>query len=288
MNSSRGRVVQGQAGGTSFCIPSRIGLGALDYKSIRQIFPEDHKGESDLIARYTTKEGDPIYQIRIGARSCHVEEFFESEKIETTEGETIEAVFQRKFDCFQDNPRFLRVKDRMSKGRNISFVPPDKLTRCAEFPAGLVFILRIPVFGRGRLLQIDQDLISLGSRFPHLVICGGEIISATRNQFFHLFSDFVEFYVLLWELEELVTLIFEMGIVEPGRPPEFGLHVLDRISASPGSMNVGIREEGIQRTVYAHWLNRPGDYDLAVVEQSLMRALFEGREGLDGRQNLPN
>ena len=290
MDSTNGRVVQGQICGTSFRLPSRIGFGLLDYKSIRQIYPEDQKWGPDLIAGYSSKEGDPVYQIRIGARSCQAEEYFEGEKIEATEGETIEEVFIRKFQCFKNNPRFLRIKERMAEGgRNISFMcPTGRLVSTASYPAGFVFVLRVPLLGRERMGQIKEDLVSLGSWMAHEVIIGGEIIAMNHRQTVHLRSDYVEFQVPLWQVEDAARLIFDTGLVDPGWPPEFGLHVLDLMSAHPGALNVSLRKEGEMEIAYTHWLNRPGDLDIARVEECLMTALFGRRGDLDSKTHPLN
>lgn len=218
-----------------------------------------------------------------------MEEFFEERRIEITHGKTLQEAFSQKFHTFEKNPRFLRIREKVSGGRNISFIHPDgNLARSVAFPVGFVFLLRLPVFGKEKINHLAEELISLGARIPHEIIYEGEIIAVSRKEIVHLFADFVEFYVRLWEFEEVVDLIFDMDLVDPGRPPEFGLHVLDPVTAAPGSFTVCLRKEGPVDIVYAHWLKRPGDIDVIKAEEYLMNTLSRRRKELNGQTNRLN
>jgi hypothetical protein len=86
----------------------------------------------------------------------------------------------------------------------------------------------------------------------------------------------------LWQVEDLVHLLFTMGLADPSKPPELNLHILDAISAAPGALNVGLRREGTVDIAYAHWLNRPGDPDVRKLEMGLRRHLTgQGRSRMD-------
>jgi len=279
MDSNNGKILQGQIGGTSFQLPSRVGFGVLDYKSIRRTFPTDQNWEPVLTAGYVAKEGDPVYEIWVEGRLCHVEEFFDGKRIAVTEGKTIEETFIKKFQEIEKNPRFLRIMEKVSKGRNMSFIHPDgNLARSVTFPLGIIFLLRLAVCGRDRIYDLGEALISLGSHFIHEVVCGGEILVANSKEVLHCFADFVEIYVKLCEFEEAVNQIFDMGLVEPGKPPEFGLHVLDPVTATRGAFTVCCRKEGPINLAYAHWLNRPGDINVIKAEERLMESVNRERK----------
>lgn len=290
MHWDKGKVVQGQIGGTSFHLPSRIGFGALDYKSIRRAFPAGENWKPVLTAGYIAKEGDPVYEIWLEGRSCHVEEFFNGERIGVSEGETIEETFLKKFQEIEKNPRFIRIRERVSKGRNISFIHPEgNLARSVTFPMGIVFLLRLPIREKGKINEMREALTNLGSRFIHEIICGGEILVADSEEIRHCFVDFVEFYVKLCDFEVAVNRIFDMGLVEPRKPPEFGLHVLDPVTAKRGAFTVCGRKEGPTSLAYAHWLKRPGDISAIKAEDFLMEALKRERNKLNeqGVQSWP-
>ena len=282
MDSNDGKAVEKQIGGTSFQLPSRIGFGVLSYKSIKRASPVGENWKPVLTAGYVAKEGDPVYEIWVEGKCCHVEEFLDGKRIAVTEGKTIEEVFLKKFQEIGENPRFLRIREKVSKGRNISFIHPDKnLARSVTFPLGIVFLLRLPVFERGKIFEMREELTVLGSRFIHEVICGGEILTASCKEVRHFFSDFVEFYVKLFEFEEAVNQIFDLGLVEPGKPSEYGLHVLDPVTAKRGAFTVCGRKEGPISLAYAHWLKRPGDINAIKAEDCLMEALKRERNKLN-------
>lgn len=85
-----------------------------------------------------------------------------------------------------------------------------------------------------------------------------------------------------------MNLVSKTGLVEPGGSLEFGLHVLDFMSAQPGALSVGLREEGEMKIAYAHWLNRQRDLDIARVEKRLMTTLFGRREIMKGGSQALN
>jgi hypothetical protein len=120
---------------------------------------------------------------------------------------------------------------------------------------------------------LGEALTSLGSRFIHEVVCGGEILVANSEKVRHCFADFVEFYVKLCEFEDAVNQIFDLGLVEPDKPAEYGLHVLDPVTAKRGAFTVCGRDEGPTTLAYAHWLNRPGDINMIKAEKCLIESL---------------
>src|SRR5690606_25497696 len=133
---------------------------------------------------------------------------------------------------------------------------------------------------RGKINDREEALTHLGSRFIHEVVYGGEILVANSEGIRHCFADFVEFYVKLCEFEDAVNQIFDLGLVEPGNPPEYGLHVLDPVTAKRGAFTVCGRNEGPTSLAYAHWLNRAGDINIIKAEECLMESLKRERKRL--------
>ncbi len=282
MDANHGKGLQERISGTGFQLPSRLGFGVLDYKTIKRAFPAGDKWKPVLTASYFAKEADPVYEIWVEGKCCHLEEFLDGKRIAVTEGKTFEETFIRNFRKIEENPRFLRIKEQVSKGRNISFIHPDgNLARSVTFPLGIVFLLRLPVCERGKIYDLGETLIRLGSRFIHEVVYGGEILTADSEVVRHRFADFIEFYVKLGEFEEAVNRIFDLGLVEPGTPPEYGLHVLDPVTAKRGAFTVCGRKEGPMSLAYAHWLNRPGDINIIKAEECLMDSLKKERSKLN-------
>lgn len=268
-------------------LPSHIGFGVLDASKTRIEHSEGNSGGTILKASYVTRQGETVYQARLGKESCWVEELCDGEVIQQTKSPTLEEAFTQNFACLERNPRFRKMIDRMTRGKNVELVRPRRDGfRVMYFPAGLILVLRLPVVPYNRITDIDAKLRDLPIRVFIEGIYEGDVITASQGRLTHHAARFVDFSATLLDLEESVDLIFERGLVS--QRPEMGLHILDPADAAPGSFQVFLVEQGTQREAYALLLKRPGDIDLVKADQFVMSSIGQMKRTENGQPTLLN
>jgi hypothetical protein len=131
--------------------PDKLGLGILDKNSIME-----SNGKSQ--ARYYFEPGDLVYDISIDEESCIITEFFEDRLIGETKSKTLNDAFVNKFRTFNAHEHFRskRIIERLSSEMNAYFLPFSN-KRALNYPAGLHFILRIPIFNRFQETLIEKE-----------------------------------------------------------------------------------------------------------------------------------
>jgi len=263
-------------GAENHTLPLCIGFGVLDASRTRIEYPEDKNGEPIINASYFSYEGELVYEVRLDKESCYVEEFFEGEVIGMTKSPTLEKAFLQKFLCIGKNPRFRQMMGRIAKDRNIAFVRPGRDGfRTVYFPAGLIFVLRLPVVPCDRITEIEPKLRDISTHVDIDAVCEGRVITAGQGRLTNYFARFVDFSATLWHLEETLDFIFEWGLVP--QYPEMGLYILDPADAAPGSFQVYLGEEGTRMEAYAHLLDRPGDIHVIQAEEFITSAIHQMR-----------
>ena len=151
MESNIEKISKSQNGNENHILPPCIGFGVLDDSRTRIEYPEDKNGGPILNASYLSYEGELVYKVRLKNESCYVEELFEGRVVGMTTSPTLQKAFFQKFLCIGENPRFQQMIDRITKDKNVAFVRPGRDGfRTLFFPAGLIFVLRLPVSGTGR------------------------------------------------------------------------------------------------------------------------------------------
>ena len=287
MDSRIDEIFKDPNGGKNHVLPSRIGFGVLDASRTRVEYLEDKSGEPILNAFYVTSKGELVYEIRLGKKSCRVEEFYEGREVGTAIGPTLERAFIQNFVCFGDNPRFRKMIDRITKDRNIELVRPGRNGfRSVYFPEGVIFVMRLPVLPRGRITEMEPKLRDISA---HVCIDGvheGNVIIAGQGRLTHYFAGFVEFIATLRDVEETVDLIFARGLVP--QYPQMGLYILDPADAALGSFPVYLGQEGTRIEAYAHLLKRPGDISVIQAEEFIMSDINRMKGMRNGQSTLLN
>ena len=272
MVSKIGEISKDQNVSENHTLPLCIGFGVLDDSRTRIEYPEDKNGKPILNASYLSYEGELVYKVRLEKESCYVEEFFEGEVIGMTTSPTLEKAFLQKFMHFGSNPRFRQMMGRIAKDRNIKFVRPGRDGfRRVYFPAGLIFVLRLPVVPYDRMTEIEPKLRDISTHVDIDGVYEGRVITAGQGRLTNYFARFVDFTATLWHLEETVDFIFRGGLVP--QYPELGLYILDPADAAPGSFQVYLGEEGTRMEAFAYLLDRPGDIHVIQAEEIITSAV---------------
>lgn len=261
--------------------PEYIGFGVRDLDLLRIVCSGERKRET-VRAGYRSKEGDLVYAIEMDGESCQVEEYFDGSVIGMTKAKTLEEAFSQKFMTFDplSHPRFKQMIERITANRNIYFQPFDE-TRVVSFPAGLHFILRLPIVGDEReeiinmeiknkvfSFDIDFEGITDGNiiRFLTRKIPGGSYYENGESkvkedtQITAESRHIADFSTTLLDLEEAVQLCCDLDLVLDPEPPYkvYGLVIMEVAQSVPGALfshpgnNVGCY-------AYSVLLNRPGD-----------------------------
>lgn len=177
--------------------------------------------------------------------------------------------------------------DRLTKDKNVALVRPGRDGfRTVFFPAGLIFVLRLPVVPRDRMTEIEPNLRDISAHVSIDGVYEGEVITAGQGLLTHYYSRFVDFSTTLWNFEETVDLIFERGLVP--QYPQMGLYILDPADAAPGSFKVYLGEEGTKMEAYAHLLKRPGDISVIQAEEIIMSGINQMKGMRNGQSTQLN
>ncbi|NQT03647.1 MAG: tetratricopeptide repeat protein [Planctomycetes bacterium] len=257
--------------------PERLGFGLLHSDSIVE-------REKSVQAKYYSKVGDLVYDISLGPDLCRIEEHFENRIIGTTQFKTLPEAFNQKFMSMArhplDHPRFSRTIKRITKDRNVYFKPFGE-TKAVFFPAGLIFVLRLPIVGeereeliRNKKFDFDCNLLGINEgSIIRLLVSTKEITIEDRRM--------ADFSITLLDLEEAVDMFFSLGLVVDPEYIEYGLIIMNAAHAAEGAFQI-YPGNNLRIHQYSLLLKRAGDISL---ERAIK--LYEEKFSKKRRQEEP-
>jgi hypothetical protein len=121
-------------------LPSCLGFGDLDRASVR-----DNKG---VIEANYTFQGDLVHTVRWSDGHCQLDDHWQGRLVSMTSAPDLKQALVRDFSAVdgRNDPRFAALCERAVRTGNVHFrVPQPRETRLVYYPAGLLFLLRLPL-----------------------------------------------------------------------------------------------------------------------------------------------
>jgi hypothetical protein len=223
--------------------PEKIGFGARNFDSLAVACSTKTVGEYYAIADYFSKDGDLVYHIEIHDDFCRVNEYCNGREIGLTRANNLEEAFKQKFNSFQafEHPRFCEVAKKIATNGNVYFQPISQ-NRFLFFPAGLIFILRLPIINDEveKLITRKIEYKALPFDLKLEGVYKGTIIRLLNrdNEITYMEERPVaDFSTTLYDLEESLRFLLSLNVVVEYSPEfvPYGLVVLEAAQAVPGS-----------------------------------------------------
>jgi hypothetical protein len=242
-------------------LPKILGFGKLDEKRVRVKYSEGTEKLLSVQAVYRTREGDPVYQIKMTEASCQIEEIFEKQTISQARGKTLEKAFGTLMMNFAGNPRFRELTGKIRTGKRVLIHDPgEEDPKTIFYPAGFIFFLRFPVIGRKRVDKIKGFKTSPWPYPKFESLEKGTILVLNEdNELSQRPVPVAEFSCTLGELEESVERIFSEGLIQEKGSGAVWLQVLTVADQVPGAFGINYCFEEDHILFFSLLLKREGD-----------------------------
>jgi hypothetical protein len=240
------RKMQSASSSTYQGLPSYLGLGTLDQRSV--VTADGRTNANYLLG------GEVLYRVSIGKEECSLEELLDGALYGTSTSSTLKQAFLGHFAVYlpYESERFRRLYHRVRDNRNIYLEFPGRhgIPQAALFPAGYVFTLRQPVVEQ-KLAEwnaLKATIETQGDSAPLRVEKErkGAILRLTNARKVEAEQILVvDFSTILVNLVAATDCLWQSGLIAPGKEYRLEVREFSEFEQIKSALYLGDRERGV-------------------------------------------